>query len=281
MNEVTQRRLIGLAVILAALFILSLLLPQGARRSPGEAPVAEVRVDEAARYDPSAAPPPPASTSADSAQMADAGFKPEPSPVQPLPPPPPPPVATPTEPEPQAESGPEPRTEAKADPKTLALQAPTLPKTDKAPAKPVEPKPVDKPVDKPAEKPADKTPTPAVAVKAEPARNFVPVEKPATPIARPNEAKPAVEAKPAEPAKPAGGAHWYVQIGSYAGEGNAQTTASLLRNAGYTSEVGPIQTGKGTLYRVRVGPYASAEAADAALTKLRSQGYPNAQKRGD
>jgi len=108
------------------------------------------------------------------------------------------------------------------------------------------------------------------------------VPLPATPLPPPQTAAAVGVAKPATPANSAPtGQRWYVQIGSYSAMGNAQTVVSLLKNAGYSCEVGPIQTARGSLYRVRVGPYSSMAEADQALSKIKLQGYPNAQRRTD
>ncbi len=114
--------------------------------------------------------------------------------------------------------------------------------------------------------------------------------KPLTTAASPLPPKPApvavkpasVTAKPVEsastPPKPAGGPLWYVQIGSFADAGNAQTTLSLLQNIGYHGETSKIvNAAKTTLYRVRLGPFPTEAAAQQAYGKVTRQGYPHAR----
>jgi cell division protein FtsN len=71
---------------------------------------------------------------------------------------------------------------------------------------------------------------------------------------------------------------WYVQIGSFSDQGNAQTTQNLLQNIGYRGE-SQQTTGAGgnILYRVRLGPFPSEAVAQQALDKVTHQGYPQAR----
>ena len=254
MNEVMRRRIIGLSVILAALFLLSLLLPQHHGGADGDGGVTEVRVGEAAHYDPNAVPAPPAQSRPDGALDDDAaaaqGFHPEPAEVPGAPPPPPPPEARPTVAVADAAS-------EVAESKAAESKASDAPPAASAPTPKAAPPPLAKPAPKPV-------------AKAEP-------KPPAKPEPKPPESKP-----PAPKSTPAAaGGHWYVQVGSYSAEGNAKTVVKLLNNAGYPADSSLISTSKGPLYRVRVGPYADADAADAALAKIRKQGYPHALRRSD
>jgi cell division protein FtsN len=92
-------------------------------------------------------------------------------------------------------------------------------------------------------------------------------------------AKPAVATPPiAAESRPAAGTVWYVQIGSFAEAGNAQTTLSLLQNIGYRGESTRIASSAGkALFRVRLGPYPTEPVARQALDKVSRQGYPQAR----
>jgi DedD protein len=71
---------------------------------------------------------------------------------------------------------------------------------------------------------------------------------------------------------------WYVQIGSFADQNNAQTTLSLMQNIGYHGESSPITNASGKrLYRVRLGPFPNEAAARAAQDKIAHQGYPQSR----
>jgi cell division protein FtsN len=71
---------------------------------------------------------------------------------------------------------------------------------------------------------------------------------------------------------------WFVQIGSFADQGNAQTTLNLLQNIGFRGESKSITSNSGSaLYRVRLGPFPSEAVALQALGKVTHQGYPQAR----
>jgi cell division protein FtsN len=107
-----------------------------------------------------------------------------------------------------------------------------------------------------------------------------PPAKPSPPAPAPLPIAPLPVAKAVEPAasKPTTGTLWYVQIGSFADTGNAQTTLSLLQNIGYHGESSKIVSGTGaTLYRVRLGPFPTETVARQAFDKVSRQGYPQAR----
>jgi cell division protein FtsN len=71
---------------------------------------------------------------------------------------------------------------------------------------------------------------------------------------------------------------WFVQIGSFADQGNAQTTLNLLQNIGFRGESTSTANASGTtLYRVRLGPFPSEAVAQQAFDKVSHQGYPQAR----
>lgn len=67
---------------------------------------------------------------------------------------------------------------------------------------------------------------------------------------------------------PTSGGSWFVQIGSFADQGNAEAMAAA-------AEAGLAEAGD--VWRVRYGPFASRADADAALGQIRNKGYPQAR----
>jgi cell division septation protein DedD len=235
MNEIFRRRLIGLAVLLVLVFILSLLLPNGAGQQGDGLPTTTVALDGSARPRESGAI---GELEPRQAPLSDDSLAPSSSQdVQP--------VATPL---------PQPKTDT---PQTIP--------------------PVAKPLLPPSAKTSESKVPSAIATK--------PVTAPPSPLPKsiPVPAKPtAVITKPVESAtaspKSANGPLWYVQIGSFADAGNAQTTLSLLQNIGYHGETSKIvNAAKTTLYRVRLGPFPTKAAAQQVYGKVTRQGYPHAR----
>lgn len=289
MNDTLKRRLVGLLVLLVLVFMLSWLLPEnwpesGEKGVPSTTlPLTANGVDmttatstQAAPDDTAAATPsaPVTATSA-TAAPARAGALPEsvdsvdssapplsgaPSAPANLPVPKlaaslPSPTAKPAAPKPAEAAKPEVREAPKPPALKLAQSLPptTKPATPAAPALPA--------------------PKPAVAP---------PQPKPATPPPVPPAPKlPAVVPTPPPPlvsTAPAQAKLWYVQIGSFADQGNAQTTLNLLQNIGYRGESKQITSASGsTLYRVRLGPFPSEAVAQQAFDKVSHQGYPQAR----
>ncbi|MDB5977243.1 MAG: hypothetical protein JWR07_4003 [Nevskia sp.] len=286
MNDTLKRRLIGLLVLLVLVFALSLLLPDnwpesGEKGVPSttlpltangldataSAPTSEPAVSEGAN---ATAPPPAASITAapartgampESVSAVDSSAPPlsgapaatpKPMAATPLPPPgavkpPVPKLAESVKPEVKAE----PKAAAKPEPK-VESKPPALKLTQSLP-----------PMNKPAAAPA-------------------PPAKPATPPP-PVPAAPKLAAVPTPPAPivssaPAQAKLWYVQIGSFADQGNAQTTLNLLQNIGARGESKQITSASGSaLYRVRLGPFPSEAVAQQAFDKVSHQGYPQAR----
>jgi cell division protein FtsN len=294
MNDTLRRRLTGLAVLLFLLFALSWLLPRdwpesGEKGVPSATIPLAVNGPDAGDAQPSTAPQAPAGNAGPASAQAQPqvqGGANEPTPVSaidasapplsenpPAPKPLPPPAPATAKPPAVAASRPDSAHEAKPSPPqarppvSVAAAAPATTAPKPAPAAaPVKPQPA-------ATKPAA-----PVAAAAKP---------PATPAPAP--AKPAVAAPvtpklatalAAPPPAPATAVTrlWYVQIGSFADQGNAQTTLNLLQNIGYRGESRPITSASGSaLYRVRLGPFPSEAVGQQALDKVTHQGYPQAR----
>ena len=240
MNEVFRRRLVGFAVLLMLLFVLSLLLP-GAPTPEESLPSETISLKAPLPVSQAASP-----TDAGLAAAQDPAAR-EPvaevaiSDVERS-------ASTSQRVEPPATSDPAP---APAPARNAELKL--SPKVTPAPPKPAPAPPVTKPSPKPE---ATVAPKPKLAESV--AKPLQPVDK-STP-------------KPA--GKPAA-AGWYVQIGSYSDAGKASTIVSLLQKIGYRAESSKIVNAQGkTLHRVRLGPYPSESAAKAAQLKVGKQGYP-------
>lgn len=129
-------------------------------------------------------------------------------------------------------------------------------------------------VAQPVEPPVEKLPEPVPVSAPVPVKEKPPVsEKPAQaqavapgkPLAE--KARPAVDKAP-----PVRG--WFVQVGAFAQEANAQKTLATLKAAGLPT-VADTQAGKnGRLTRVRVGPFASEAGAAQAAEQVRTLALP-------
>ena len=291
MNDTLKRRLVGLLVLLVLVFMLSWLLPDNWPES-GEKGVPSTTLPLTANgVDASAATSTTEPAVSDDTAAATASSTPA--------------TAAPVTAAP-AHAGAMPESvdsvDASAPPLSgapsapAALPVPKLASSLPPPAKPTAAKPVEtaKPEVKQASKPpalklAQSLPPPTKpAAPAAPAPT--PVPKPAaTPAAKlatappvpPAPKLPAVVPAPPPPlvsTAPAQAKLWYVQIGSFADQGNAQTTLNLLQNIGYRGEAKPITGSSGSaLYRVRLGPFPSEAVAQQAFDKVSHQGYPQAR----
>ena len=240
MNGLLRQRMVGLAVLLALVFLLSLLLPNAPKPDPS-APSTTVSVSgEQLLTEADAVPPPddmlpepvadqlpPAEPSVAIADV-EASTAPDAAPAAPLP------ASVDT-----AGVSPD---GVRQPPKRAALRSQDT----------VEPKPQAKLHDKPHDKP--KSPVAAAALPTQP--------------------KP----KPVEPKSVPTAAGWYVQVGSFSDAGSAQSIVMELKRIGISATVTRITGVKGNrLNRVRAGPYASEAAAKSAQAKIAKNGYAQAR----
>jgi DedD protein len=260
MNDTLKRRLTGLAVLLVLVFALSLLLPHSWPES-GETGVPSATVplavnpggaDDATPPSPATAAQTPGAQQSAPPPVQTASTASEPTPVS---------AIDMAAPQPEAQPAP---THA---PKPAAAPAPAPPKPEVShEAKPAPPKP--------AVVPPPVMPKPSLTLAKPTPPQPAPVLKPTPPPVTPRLAT-SIQVPP-PPA--AAGRIWFVQIGSFADQGNAQTTLNLLQNIGYRGESQPISNASGkTLYRVRLGPFTSEPAGQQALDKVTHQGYPQAR----
>jgi DedD protein len=73
------------------------------------------------------------------------------------------------------------------------------------------------------------------------------------------------------PAKPAVAGGFAVQVGALKSEGEANTLAGRLRNAGFSAYVERAQTDSGTLWRVRAGPELQRDRAERLREDIRAK----------
>jgi len=282
-NETQKRRLVGLIVLLAIIFLLSELLPHNLSES-GEPGVPSTTLPLATNPQDGAAPPAAQEDAGSSTGGPQVAQNPQAGPALRADASVSPPGAAPARPSSSSSAMP---AEVSAMPATAA--APEAPAAQVKPPKPAAPKAEPaKPAETakadskprsattpPALKLAQSLPAPSVKAPpaAEPPKPAKPTPPPVPPIPR---LATSVQAPP--PIAAAQGKLWYVQIGSFADQGNAQTTLNLLQNIGFRGESSRITGNSGSaLYRVRLGPFPSEAVAQQALAKVSHQGYPQAR----
>jgi len=292
MNDILKRRLVGLLVLLVLVFLLSWLLPDnwpesgekgvpsatlplvpgpadGQSAAPAVAASApETEAEPAELPNAAKATPPPASAASaapasalpesvdavDSSAPSLPAARSAPQLAQTLA------AAPPAAPQPKAEPRPEPAPLARSEPRIeskppVLKLAQSLPNTSKT--APSAAAPVTTPLKPPAAKPVAPPPVPVVP------RLATSIAAPPPPMAKAASAQARL---------------WYVQIGSFSDQGNAQTTQNLLQNIGYRGESERITGSTGNiLYRVRLGPFPSEAVAQQAFDKVTHQGYPQAR----
>jgi DedD protein len=113
------------------------------------------------------------------------------------------------------------------------------------------PEPVPAPVAAP---PAETPPEPA-----QPARPAVKPSPP--PAAAPTQSKPLAVPPPG----------WYIQVGSFSQQMNAEGLRDRLQAAGHNTRLQAINIGKAQVYRVLVGPATSRASAEQENAKLEKQ----------
>lgn len=108
-----------------------------------------------------------------------------------------------------------------------------------------------KPATKPESKPA-------------PAKTDPVISKPATEAP----SAPTPTAKTETPLKPMAIGQWFIQLGSFSAETNAQTLRSQVQRAGVPCQIEPLSIEGRKVWRVRAGPFKTQAEAEAALKRL-------------
>lgn len=108
----------------------------------------------------------------------------------------------------------------------------------------------------------------------EPVKAVSPVSDKPAPLKSVAPAKPLVDKSRAVVDKSKPGRSWFVQVGAFAQEANAQKTLATLQAAGLPT-TSDTQAGKnGRLTRVRVGPFASEAGAEQAAAQVKALALP-------
>lgn len=114
---------------------------------------------------------------------------------------------------------------------------------------------------------------PSAASSAPAARDADAVTAAATTAAASAESSPASPAPaPSEPAV-AGETQWYVQVGAFGDQDNAERQAARVGTFGFDAHVSAFPGGSGVVHRVRVGPQVSRERAEAIASSLSAHGF--------
>lgn len=154
---------------------------------------------------------------------------------------------------------------ATAQPKPPVLHFPNEPAVPAAP----EPSAV-----KPATAPATAAPTPIPQPPAPLPAAATAVQEPApaptTPIATPTPVSPATSPEPTTPTGLQIG-RFYVQLGSYGSDANADVVEQQVRQLGYSTLRDTGRSAKGYWVRLRAGPFNNQAEANAAQQKLKGQ----------
>ena len=80
--------------------------------------------------------------------------------------------------------------------------------------------------------------------------------------------------RPVPPAKPSPTKQWFVQVGAFASDANAQGVRVKLHATGLASTAQASDTPVGRLIRVRVGPFESKDEAERAALRIKAFELP-------
>jgi DedD protein len=78
---------------------------------------------------------------------------------------------------------------------------------------------------------------------------------------------------PADEQAPADEREWYIQIGAFGDQGNAERQAARVDTFGYDAHVSAFPAGSGVVHRVRIGPQSTRERAEAIASSLSVHGF--------
>ncbi|MBL8510263.1 MAG: SPOR domain-containing protein [Betaproteobacteria bacterium] len=96
---------------------------------------------------------------------------------------------------------------------------------------------------------------------------------PTTPTKGAAAPSPAAKESPKEPAKTASKETYYLQVGAFQNESDADNLKAKIAFVGFEASVRPVNLpDKGTLYRVRLGPYNNADEMNRVKASLAQGG---------
>lgn len=71
----------------------------------------------------------------------------------------------------------------------------------------------------------------------------------------------------------ADGTEWYIQIGAFGDQDNAERQAARVGTFGFDAYVSAFPAGSGVVHRVRIGPQSTRERAEAIASSLSAHGF--------
>lgn len=87
---------------------------------------------------------------------------------------------------------------------------------------------------------------------------------------------PAPAAEPETPSVERAAANeseWYIQIGAFGDQDNAERQAARVSTFGFDAHVSAFPAGGGVVHRVRIGPQSTRERAEAVASSLSAHGF--------
>ena len=87
---------------------------------------------------------------------------------------------------------------------------------------------------------------------------------------------PAPAAEPETPSverATANESEWYIQIGAFGDQDNAERQAARVSTFGFDAHVSAFPAGSGVVHRVRIGPQSTRERAEAVASSLSAHGF--------
>lgn len=82
--------------------------------------------------------------------------------------------------------------------------------------------------------------------------------------------KPATQAKPAQTAAPASGVQFWIQVGSFSAQQNAENVKKSLEEKGFKAVVQSVAADGKTLHKVKAGPFATKADAEKQLPGVKA-----------
>ena len=70
-----------------------------------------------------------------------------------------------------------------------------------------------------------------------------------------------------------GATRWYVQLGAFRDQGNADRLAARVRTYGFDAQVSALAASGGAVHRVRIGPQPTRERSEAIASSLSAHGF--------
>lgn len=95
-------------------------------------------------------------------------------------------------------------------------------------------------------------------------------KKPAVQTKPATQAKPAAAVKPAQTAAPASGVQFWIQVGSFSAQQNAENVKKSLEEKGFKAVVQSVAADGKSLHKVKAGPFATKAEAEKQLPGVKA-----------